>query len=242
MLKKELGVSLAAVTLANSLFSASSFAKANNSNLHRKIDLVVLGESGLTSGELLKKIENDMDFRHSIKHADFITMDTGSNDLFEVIKPIVQSLQQGDIPAPLSPTDLQILKERAGEISNNLPKIISEIKNLTDVPIAVYNMYNPVPPLDQLADLLKTKGYNDGQILYTTTILGQLNSLLAIINIGIIATVHESFTKGINIQLADAHTAFYGKQAIYILPGDVHPTIEGQRTLAEVGQVALKLN
>ncbi|MFC5711786.1 hypothetical protein ACFPU1_03235 [Thalassorhabdus alkalitolerans] len=43
-----------------------------------------------------------------------------------------------------------------------------------------------------------------------------------------------------NISIADAYNGFYENQADYIIEGDIHPTTEGQRILADVGIEVLK--
>ena len=249
IMKKKIFISLAAVALAGSLFSPTSFAGENNGNAYGKIDLVGLGDSitygynlpdtnnntnssafafpyligddkGLqldarnlgvprwTTSDLLKAIKTDKNFKQSIKHAEYITLDIGSNDLLQTLNanngnPIV--LQQKII-------------EMLPILTNNLDQIIQEISTLTDAPIVVYNIYNPFQLNDPMHFLV--------------------NQLLTnIVNPAIGIVVSQN-----NAKLADAYTAFGEEQFTYVRQGDIHPTIAGQKVLAEIGEESLGLN
>ncbi|MDP4084267.1 MAG: SGNH/GDSL hydrolase family protein [Bacillota bacterium] len=92
-----------------------------------------LGIPGWTTTDLLNAVKNDQNFRQSIKHANYVTLDIGSNDLLQAVK-----VSNGNPQLLLGqiPTMLPIL-------TNNLDQIIQEISKLTDAPIVVYNIYNP---------------------------------------------------------------------------------------------------
>jgi lysophospholipase L1-like esterase len=245
-MKKKLGVSVAAVALAGSLISPASLAKENNGNAYGygKIDLVGLGDSitfgynlgvdnnkpssyafpyligdeaklevsnlgfpGWTTNDLLTAIKTNKQFKQSIKHANYVTLNIGSNDLLDALK-IYNGRNQNELLALLYGKTLPTLKD-------NLNQIISEVKKLTDAPIVLYNIYNPfqkIDPRHQLADQL----------------------LPSIINPAIQGIAVLNGTK-----LADAYGAFGQNQAIYVRANDIHPTIEGQKVLAEIGEEAL---
>ncbi|MFC7319588.1 SGNH/GDSL hydrolase family protein [Halobacillus campisalis] len=92
----------------------------------------------------------------------------------------------------------------------NVYSTVMEIDKLTDAEILVYNIYNPYPE----------KGASLEQPLHYINI--QYNSLVELLS---------HFT---NVELVDAYQAFKGHPE-YIIKGDVHPTAEGQFTLAEIG-------
>ena len=103
-------------------------------------------------------------------------------------------------------------------LTNNLDQIIQEISTLTDAPIVVYNIYNPFQlndPMHFLANQLLTN----------------------IVNPAIRLVVSQN-----NAKLADAYTAFGEDQLTYVRQGDIHPTIAGQKVLAEIGEESLGLN
>jgi lysophospholipase L1-like esterase len=103
----------------------------------------------------------------------------------------------------------------------NLTKNISQIRTLTDAPIVVYNIYNPFQPSDPLHSL--------GDLLLPS-INGQIGKI-----------VDSYKAVGAKIVLADAYNAYGNNQPTYILPGDIHPTIEGQEVLANLAEEALGL-
>lgn len=247
-MKKKLGVSVAAVALAGSLISPASLAKENNGNAYGygKIDLVGLGDSitfgynlgddnnkpssyafpyligdeaklevsnlgfpGWTTNDLLTAIKTNKQFQQSIKHANYVTLNIGSNDLLQALKSYNGNQ-----------TELLFLLQRTTlpQITNNLNQIISEVKKLTNAPIVLYNIYNPfqvTDPMHFLADQL----------------------LPYLINPAIQGIAISNGTK-----LADAYGAFGQNQAIYVRAKDIHPTIEGQKVLAEIGEEALGLD
>ncbi|WP_082232369.1 SGNH/GDSL hydrolase family protein [Halobacillus massiliensis] len=92
----------------------------------------------------------------------------------------------------------------------NVYSIAVELDQLTEGEILVYNLYNPYPAegedLEQPLELINN----------------QYSSLIELLS---------HFT---SIKLVDAYHAFKGHPE-YIIPGDVHPSREGQRVLAEIG-------
>jgi len=248
-MNKKFCISLATVALAGSLFSSTSFAGENNGNAYGKVDLVGLGDSitygynlpdtnsnanssafafpyligddkglqldsrnlgvpGWTTSDLLTAIKTDKNFKQSIKHAEYITLDIGSNDLLQTI-----DASNGN-PIELQQKIIEMLPV----LTNNLDQIIQEISTLTDAPIVVYNIYNPFQlndPMHFLANPLLTN----------------------IVNPAIRLVVSQN-----NAKLADAYTAFGEDQLTYVRQGDIHPTIAGQKVLAEIGEESLGLN
>lgn len=207
-----------------------------------QLDVRNLGISGLTSEKLLTAIRSDKNFRQSIKHADYITLDIGSNDLLAPILPILEAFKKDGTLVQFNPDVLRAqVGVQAGKFALNLPLIIEEIEALTDAPIVVYNIYNPIPLLqnnDELQYLLTMKGYNPIQITaighYLLGLHTFADSLLSSVNYGIGSVVNKYSNQGGNVYLADAYGTFSGQPG-YILPFDIHPTVEGQEALAHIG-------
>ncbi|WHY91495.1 GDSL-type esterase/lipase family protein [Neobacillus cucumis] len=261
-MKKKLGASIAAVALASSLFSTTSFAKENNGNAYGKIDLVGLGDSitlgsgladpaseafpyvigkvmglevrdlgisGLTSGELLNRIKTDKNFRQSIKHANYITLDIGSNDFIIPLLPyqseILRAASTGN-----EEKITQLIQPLVGStlltFTNNLNQIIKEISALTDAQIAVYNIYNPFQP-----DPTHLESFQSLSTMHFVSdpLISQVNQAIAMVALP---------TQYTNIKLVNAHSAFEGHPK-YIIQGDIHPTELGQKILADLGEEAL---
>lgn len=85
-----------------------------------------LAVPGATTVDLLTALETDK-YRDAIKHADYITLSIGSNDLLGALNT--------------NPTG--ILEFATGTLLKNLTDIIAEIRKVSDAEIIVYNIYNP---------------------------------------------------------------------------------------------------
>ncbi|MEH7611830.1 GDSL-type esterase/lipase family protein [Gottfriedia acidiceleris] len=92
-----------------------------------------LGVPGWRTDQLLFLIKNDDTYRDAVRHADYVTLDIGNNDLLQVLKA--------------SNGDSTKLQQSVGAmlpvLLKNLSDSILEIRSLTDAPIVVYNIYNP---------------------------------------------------------------------------------------------------
>jgi lysophospholipase L1-like esterase len=179
-----------------------------------------LGEPGWTTDQLINTLETDQKFRQAIRHADYITLNIGNNDLLAV-------LNQANIDSNGNPNLFMLLLNQrlpvaTQTITANLGDITQQIRLLTDAPIAVYNIYNPFqvdnPMLHNLGNLV-LPGFNYA--------MGNLTSTL---------NLYYS-----NVLLADAFTAFGIDQATYVIRDDIHPTKAGQEVLAQIGLEALGL-
>ncbi|MEZ0482190.1 GDSL-type esterase/lipase family protein [Planococcus sp. SSTMD024] len=172
-----------------------------------------LGVSGWQSDQLLEALQNDQKYRQAIIHSDYVAVTIGNNDLLAILREA--AAESGGNQALFQ--QLLQLKLSQSDVFSNIQQIITEIRSLTDSPIVLYNVYNPfqlTDPLHYVAD----------------SVLPQINSAFA----GL-AYSNE------NVYLADADTAFGNNQAVYVLPGDIHPTNAGQAKLAEIGLQALGL-
>ncbi len=241
--RRKIVITFLTFSLAGSLFSNTALAKDEKANTYEKIDLVGLGDSitfgfnlgtsnsipsdyafpfligenaklvvrdlgvpGWTTANLLQAIKYDTNFRQSIKHADYITLDIGNNDLLHTLKKSNHLEQLPGKIATMMP-----------KLTGNLNKIIKEIRELSDAPIVLYNFYNPFQVSNQPMHKLS-------------------NQLLSFIINPKIASIASKYK---NVKIADAFSAFDEKQATYVRQGDIHPTIDGQTVLANIGRNAL---
>jgi hypothetical protein len=161
----------------------------------------------------------------AISGANVITLDIGSNDLLQltevktVLSPTFPTLPLDQQKQLIDAAKLAALK--AGEnLYINLSSIVNGIKQLNpEAVIIIYNLYNPI-------------GANAGA-LHT---LGE--EVITGINQGVIQRVvaeEDTF-------LADAYNSFNGKQLELLIPGDVHPTPNGQIELAKLANDILFLS
>ncbi|MEH7348931.1 GDSL-type esterase/lipase family protein [Gottfriedia acidiceleris] len=244
---KKLLTAISAITLVGTMFSTAAMAKSENA----KKSLVALGDSitfgynlgvnneqpskfafpyiigqdanlrvrdlgvpGWRTDQLLFSIKNDDAYRDAVRHADYVTLDIGNNDLLQALKA--------------SNGDATKLQQSVGAmlpvLLKNLSDTILEIRSLTDVPIVVYNIYNPFQTTDPM--------YGQGNFLLSNIINKNINS-----------TVNTLKANGVsNLVIADAFSTFYNRQSTYVRQNDIHPTIEGQKKLAEIGEAALNLD
>lgn len=169
-----------------------------------------LGVSGDTTEDLLILLQTDK-YRDAIRHADVITLNIGNNDFLQGARSLIQELLTNE-NFEHNDEDIQLLETITQTFGLNLYTIIQEIRNLTDAPIILYNLYNPFFGFDQKAGL----------------VLSGANNII------------QAYDADPGIVVVDAFGAFAGKQNTLILPGDVHPTTEGQELLAQLGIQALK--
>lgn len=169
-----------------------------------------LGVPGDTSGDLLTLLKTEK-YRQAVRHADVITLNIGSADFLKGASPIITKIMT--IPN-YQPTleDVSLTQNITINLVTNLQQLVYEIRTLTDVPIILYTIYNPFYGKDAQA----------GALLYGA-------------NIAI-----SSFGVDSSIEIADAFTAFIGKQNLLILPEDVHPNLKGQQLLADLAAKAIQ--
>lgn len=172
-----------------------------------------LGVSGWQSVQLLEALKTDQKYRQAIIHSDYVAVTIGNNDLLAILREAAAESGGNQVLFQ----QLLGIKLNQSDVFSNIQQIISEIRTLTDSPILLYNVYNPfqlTDPLHYVAD-----------------------SILPAINLSLTAFAFANK----DIFLADAYTAFGNQQALYVLPGDIHPTNAGQAKLAETGLNALGL-
>jgi lysophospholipase L1-like esterase len=243
MLKKFF-VLLSAILLMVSLFNHEVSAKSDNA----KKSLVALGDS-ITFGYGLPQedvgdpsrlsfpylIGNEADLRvrnlavSGMKSEELLSAVKTENKYRNAIRKadyLTLYIGGGDLlsvlkDAYIDPSALGELNKVVPSMYSNITKTIGEIRSLNKTaPIVVYNIYNPVPESNGLYPI----AHNN--------LIGINNGLSSIVTA-------QDFFYG-NIKSADAFTTF--DDPGYILPGDVHPTVEGQEVLAEIGLEAFGLN
>jgi lysophospholipase L1-like esterase len=178
-----------------------------------------LGVPGWTSAELLNALKTNPVFINSLNTADVVTLNIGSNDFIQAAG--LQQLLATHTPVQdTQQLELQLLAAQQ-QLINNLPNIITEIKKHTNAPIIFYNLYNPI-------------GASTDPVIGSLHLLGEQ----------FIPKINNFIYKPIAIQsgalLVDAYSTFNGKEAKYILPGDVHPSFAGHKALAELADEALE--
>jgi lysophospholipase L1-like esterase len=176
-----------------------------------------LGVPGWTSTDLLNAVNTNPIFKKSLKEADVVTLDIGSNDLLQAAGLTGSPTTLPDLSSPVVQQKLALAEQ---QLAVNLQAIIKEIKKRTDAPIILYNMYNPFGANDPIFGSLHMAGE---QIIHV------VNSQI----FAPIAIQTGSF-------LADAYTAFNGNQATFIIAGDVHPTPAGHQALANLADQILQ--
>ena len=198
------------------------------------------GGSGATSSQLLAAIQsNPKEFKHALKKADVITINIGSNDLmqatnmstlFAKLQPLVSNLEEnltnGKVAqafqtTPLTPSTSQQLIA----YTSNLAKIISAVKKESRAPIILYNLYNPIvmsnnPVLNQ-------------------ALLGPLHHFVEG-NLIVVNGAIQPFRNVNGVFVVDSYSTMKANPPVYIIPFDIHPTLEGQKALALLADSTLQ--
>ena len=198
------------------------------------------GGSGATSSQLLAAIQsNPKEFKRALKKADVITINIGSNDLmqatnmstlFAKLQPLVPNLEEnlanGKVAetfrtTPLTPPTSQQLVA----YTSNLAKIIATIKKESRAPIILYNLYNPIvmsnnPVLNQV-------------------LLGPLHNFVEG-NLIVVNGAIQPFENVNGVFVVDSYSTMKANPTVYIIPFDIHPTLEGQKALALLADSTLQ--
>jgi lysophospholipase L1-like esterase len=149
-------------------------------------------------------------YKEALRNAEVVTLDIGNNDLLQGAASVVKKLRSSGYTP--TPEDIQLLMGISASFAANLDQIITQIRALTDAPIVIYTIYNPFYGADEA----------------TKPLLAGVNSIIA------------SYAKAPSVVVADAYSAFAGKQNALVLPYDIHPTIFGQVVLAKLGVQAIE--
>ncbi len=108
--------------------------------------------------------------------------------------------------------------------------IFTKVRSLnTTAPIILYNIYNPFAEIVIIAkanDAITAAAGGPSFYAFLHTIGEQIAT-------GVNSNVIEPFANVLpGTYIADAYSAFDGKQEDYIIPGDIHPNVNGQMALA----------
>lgn len=170
-----------------------------------------LGVPGWQTTDLLTALETNQKFRQAVRHADYVTVNIGSNDFLEILRSA--NVESGGNQQKFR--ELLTFKLANSDVFDNIAAILEEIRSLTDAPIVLYNIYNPFQVNDQLHQV-------------SDLFLPQINAKFAQL-----ADAYD------DVELADAYSAFGDNQAKYVFPRDIHPTAAGHKVLAAIGLEAL---
>ncbi|MCA0971254.1 GDSL-type esterase/lipase family protein [Halobacillus litoralis] len=97
--------------------------------------LTNLSKPGITSEELLAKLNNDPQVIHSVQEADYIILYIGGNDLLNLLK------ENKD----LDQLDVGEVKGVITDLLDHVGRILIELNKKSDAKVLVYNLYNPYP-------------------------------------------------------------------------------------------------
>lgn len=204
----------------NSSPSSSAFPNLISGGIY---DVINQGYPGWTSTDLLTALKENPAFDTALQSADVVTLNIGSNDLLQVVRSqatvaadLIAESKNGAIPPELEEQMLEAVQN----LAENLQLILADIREQTSAPIVLYTLYNP---FGESEDPFEAFMHNLGE-----QVIPEVNN-----------TVIRPIGSHYETLLADAYPAFAGKQADLILPGDVHPNIEGHQVLASLADVAL---
>ena len=198
------------------------------------------GGSGATSSQLLAAIQsNPNEFKRALKKADVITINIGSNDLmqatnmstlFAKLQPLVPNLEEnltnGKVAqafqtTPLTPSTSQQLIA----YTSNLAKIIATVKKESRAPIILYNLYNPI--------VMSNKP------ILNQAFLGPLHNFVDE-NLIVVNGAIQPFKNVNGVFVVDSYSTMKANPPVYIIPFDIHPTLEGQKALALLADSTLQ--
>ena len=197
------------------------------------------GGSGATSSQLLAAIQsNPKEFKRALKKADIITINIGSNDLmqatnmstlFAKLQPLVPNLEEnlanGKVAEAIQTTPLTSpTSQQLVAYTSNLAKIIATVKKETRAPIILYNLYNPI-------------------VLSNNPVLNQaLGPLYNFVeeNLTVVNGIIQTFENVNGVFVVDSYSTMKANPGVYIIPFDIHPTLEGQKALALLADSTLQ--
>ena len=172
------------------------------------INVINLSAAGLGASSLVWKVNMPM-YKSKIEKADFIIINAGGADLQGAAKDVLVGLRSNQ---NFNPTGDELIKinNKAREVERAIQNIIEDIRRDTDVPIILYNLYNPIPervPASRIAEEL----------------LQQVNE-----------QIRKIAEDNNQVFYIDSYTAFQGKQSELLLRLDTHPSRKGQEVLAQL--------
>ncbi|WP_417900336.1 SGNH/GDSL hydrolase family protein [Bacillus haimaensis] len=179
-----------------------------------------LSSPGITSDILLANMNEEMLL--AIRASDLITLNIGSNDLLKAID--YKTLLKSGVPiddtkkAELLPK----VTKAAQDLTVNLQGIITKIRQESNAPIFLYNIYNPFGPSDD-------------------QFAGSVHSLGNLIANNVNQSVINPFYAVPGTYIIDAYSVFDQNQASLVIPGDIHPNQVGHEVLAGLADQQLAI-
>ena len=207
----------------------SDFVSRVWDGLPGELELLNLGESGDTSGDLIDhghldqavdEVERRRDDDDPDNDVRLVTLEIGGNDLlnifFDLILPgTCPSLKE----ALAKPVCVGALRDALDEFRPNLAEAIDRLQAAdSDLPIALMTLYNPfsggLQPVDEVAELA-LEGASG------TAFAEGLNDMI------------RAEARGQGVILVEWYPLFEGKAGRYIYDDLIHPNDEGYRVMAE---------
>ncbi len=167
-----------------------------------------LSMRGQTTTELLNNLENPL-YQFKLKSSKAICIDIGSVDLLEASQPYLEKIRDGNGALP-SIKQASMIKSATDDVITNTQKIISKLRAISDSPIYLYSLYNPIP--------IGTTGETFGD--------------------SILMTINKQFKKIAksepSVIYIDSFNSFKGNEKKFVITDEIHPTYEGQKVLASL--------
>ncbi len=172
-----------------------------------------LGVPGWTSHELLQALTKNPSVDVKVSKANLVTIQIGGDDIF-LLFAVIRDIQSSH--SKIKSAEIKQAEQIfSTAYETNLSKIVQKVKELTpNAQILLYNQYSPYPATDSF-------------YLTSSEVYSMFNE-----DVASVATKY-------NLPVADAYQAFMGHVKRYVRPHNIHPTAEGQRVLAKVGEIAL---
>ncbi|WP_437829603.1 GDSL-type esterase/lipase family protein [Niallia taxi] len=178
------------------------------SSMNNKFHTFNLSSRGLRTVQLIEKLKKPT-YKNKLSDANYITVYMGSSDLLHVAEGYLRQVKAQNGASPSKDIEKEVVA-LINEINKNMDTIINQIRQDSSVPIYLYSIYNPIP-----------KGTTGNS--YGNTVMEAINKH------------YKDIAKNEkNVILIDSFNAFKGKESTYIINGDVHPTLEGQRLMAKM--------
>ncbi|WP_239589560.1 SGNH/GDSL hydrolase family protein [Metabacillus crassostreae] len=198
--------------------SAFPFLIGNSHN-----EVLNVSYPGWTSLDLLNAVSHG-NAKEKLQQADVVTLNIGANDLLQAInlQELIKSGKSLSDPAVVTEIKANVAAA-TGQITNSLSLIINVIKQETDAPILLYSLYNPFGP-----DTTDPQSISSQLHLVGNSITESVNTY-----------VYNPMANNTGSHYLDSYSAYDGKQAEYIIPGDIHPNKVGQQILADLATAKL---
>lgn len=173
-----------------------------------------LSARGLLTKNLLEHLKTPS-FQLKIKKAEVIFVNIGSGDLLQSSQVYLEKVRDKNGASP-SLSQITGINSAKNDVENNIDKIILSLRQYSNAPILLFSLYNPIP---------KDVTGNT----FASNILEDINKHFK--------NLTEKYD---SIYYIDSYNEFKGKENIYVINSDIHPTYEGQKVLARLGINKLK--